>query len=299
QGRPDGALDVIDQAQLRFLDSPINAQGYRSIPMERYVTERPVILLLGDSFTYGWSARPWFGAFADQLRAMGYVVHNLGITGTGPDQYARTAEVYVPQLKPDVVVVNFFMGNDIMYFPIESRPYEMVYYPTNAGVIMAYPARERLPDVATAYQFMLNEVTITGHSWLAQWGRTSCVGAVFWRGARFLGWLPYLVDLPNSPYFHRNQPYRSATPVSEQYLSAIRDICAANGSRFLCTVIPDLTDLNPDLARDYPGLFREIQPALAPMTRDDYDLEVRHFNLQGHRKYALWLDSLLRNPGPR
>jgi hypothetical protein len=293
--RPDSLLDELDQAHLEFLDRPINSHGYRSIPFKTYVTDKPTVLLLGDSFTFGWSARPWFGSFADHLRTLGYVVYNAGITGTGPDQYAAAAKVFIPMLKPDYVIVNFYMGNDILYFPVETKPYEMVYYPTNAGVMMARPSYERIPTAEEAFQFYLNEYYTPLNTFFDKFCTYTSVGAILWRLGKRFSTFQSITNAPNQEYFERNQVYRSETSVSEAYLLEIEALCQPAGSRFICSIIPDLKDLQPDLDKDYPDLFTAIDPVIVRVSEEDYNLKDTHFNLRGHERYSLFLDSLMRS----
>lgn len=293
--RPDSLLDELDIAHLEFLDRPINSHGYRSIPFRAYATDKPTVLLLGDSFTFGWSARPWFGSFADHLRTLGYVVYNAGISGTGPDQYAAAAKVFIPMLKPDYVVVNFFIGNDILYFPVETKPYEMVYYPTNAGVMMARPTYERIPTPEAAFQFYLNQYYTPLNSFFNKFCAYTSVGSIFWRLGKRSRVFQSIVKDPNQEYFERNRVHQSATPVSEAYLLEIEALCQQAGSQFICSIIPDLKDLQPDLDKDYPDLFQSIDPVIIQLGEEDYNLKDTHFNLQGHERYSLFLDSLMKS----
>ncbi|WP_367389511.1 SGNH/GDSL hydrolase family protein [Lewinella sp. LCG006] len=293
--RPDTLLDELDRAHLEFLNRPINSHGYRSIPFKNYATDRPTVLLLGDSFTFGWSARPWFGSFADHLRALGYVVYNAGISGTGPDQYAAAAKVFIPMLKPDYVIVNFFVGNDILYFPVETKPYEMVYYPTNAGVMMARPTYERIPTAEEAFQFYLNQYYIPLNSFFNKFCAYTSVGSIFWRLGKRFSIFQSITNAPNQEYFERNLMHRSTRPVSEAYLLEIEALCQQEGSQFVCSIIPDLKNLRPDLDKDYPDLFQSITPVIIQLSEKDYNLKDTHFNLQGHERYSRFLDSLMRS----
>lgn len=293
--RPDTLLDELDRAHLEFLNRPINSHGYRSIPFENYATDRPTVLLLGDSFTFGWSARPWFGSFADHLRTLGYVVYNAGISGTGPDQYAAAAKVFIPMLKPDYVIVNFFIGNDILYFPVETKPYEMVYYPTNAGVMMARPTYERIPTAEEAFQFYLNQYYIPLNSFFNKFCAYTSVGSIFWRLGKRFSIFQSITNAPNREYFERNLVHRSTRPLSEAYLLEIEALCQQEGSQFICSIIPDLKNLRPDLDKDYPDLFQSITPVIIQLSEKDYNLKDTHFNLQGHERYSRFLDSLMRS----
>ncbi len=293
--RPDSVLEDIDQAHLTYLEEPINADGYRSIPFKQYKSGRPSVLLLGDSFTFGWSARPWFGAFADHLRTMGYVVYNAGITATGPDQYAGAAERFIPELLPDHVIVNFYMGNDIMDFPIEPKPFEMVYYPTNAGIMMAYPGPERLRSPEEAYQYLINQTYIVSEDWISRLCKTTIIGTLAWKAAQKSGLLYWIGIHPNSDYRNRNQVFDSPRSISEDYLLDIQALAHKYGAGFHCVIIPDLSNTDLRLERDHPKLFNQIDPFVAPVSPADYHQKEAHLNLQGHQRYAELLDSLMNH----
>jgi hypothetical protein len=70
--------------------------------------DRPRVLLLGDSFTFGDEVGPDV-AFAGQLAALrpDLDVWNLGVPGYGHDQVLLTLEAYGPAARPAVVVVGW------------------------------------------------------------------------------------------------------------------------------------------------------------------------------------------------
>lgn len=294
QGRAPEQLDSVDRAHLIYLERPINADGFRSIPFVRYPKGRKSVLLIGDSFTFGWSARPWTLSFADHLRTLGYVVYNAGITATGPEQYEAVARRYVPALKPDFVVVNFFMGNDILHYQKTALPNEMAYFPTNAGVMMAQPAQERLPDMETAYQFMVHEHYINEEGWFNQLCAQSVLGTMLWKLLRRFGAAQFGIHPDNKAYWDRNKEFYSEKPVSEDYLARIEDLCEEQGSSFLLGIIPEVKDFEPDLEEDYAGLFEQTDAHVLKVDANDYNMAEEHFNAQGHERYALMLDSLMQ-----
>jgi lysophospholipase L1-like esterase len=114
----------------------VNSKGFRSpeffsdLASER---EKLTVMILGDSFTWGASASPINESFPDVLRKAGYRVHNLGIPGIGPRQYQRMADEYLPRLKPDVVVVALYLGNDFLDGQWEPPPGRPPYYVLEGG----------------------------------------------------------------------------------------------------------------------------------------------------------------------
>ena len=116
----------------------INHDGFRGNPFEYVDTPRAKILLIGDSFTWGCTARPFTNCFADILQKSGYYVYNGGIPGVDPQQYALIAKKYTPILKPDVVAVCLYLGNDVSSSPLLMQPNKNLYYLTNFGNLLGY-----------------------------------------------------------------------------------------------------------------------------------------------------------------
>jgi acetyltransferase AlgX (SGNH hydrolase-like protein) len=95
----------------------INSRGYRG---GEHPWDGPSgfrILVLGDSFTFG------FGVGEDDaypvlleraLAARHAQVINAGLAGMGPDNEARLLAADGPGLRPDLVLVGFYVGNDLI-----------------------------------------------------------------------------------------------------------------------------------------------------------------------------------------
>ncbi len=97
-----------------------NSQGFRDRErsMERS-SGVPRLVALGDSFTYG-AGVDYEDTFvtiledAAQASFPGLEVINLGVPGWSPNEEITLMKVYGARLVPDVVLLNFFIGNDIM-----------------------------------------------------------------------------------------------------------------------------------------------------------------------------------------
>ena len=89
------------------------------------VPERPDIVVLGDSMTYGFAA-PMRGSWPSWLeRLSGRSVYNMGIGGYGPAEYAWLLESQVLPLDPNLVLVGLYFGNDLYnaYKSVHDRPH--------------------------------------------------------------------------------------------------------------------------------------------------------------------------------
>lgn len=84
------------------------------------------ILFLGDSFTFGLSA-DLEQSFVEQVEAQLQEIYdvqvwNTGIPGSATRQSLATARKYMPTLKPQIVILGFYLGNDFLddLFPVDS-----------------------------------------------------------------------------------------------------------------------------------------------------------------------------------
>src|SRR5690606_25963503 len=123
----------LDNAIIDFVDCPINEEGFKSISFKNYQASKPSVLHIGDSFTWGHNSTNKSLCFADLLLAREFPGFNTGISGTDPLQYKLIAEKWIPELKPDIVMVHFFLGNDIMKYKRPVVPNIPQYFSTNAG----------------------------------------------------------------------------------------------------------------------------------------------------------------------
>lgn len=137
----------------------INNNGFRTKDFSKLDSNKKKILFIGDSFTWGLSAKPVKDScFVDIIRnETSFEIINLGIPAADPVQYAALAKKYIPILKPDYLVIVFFAGNDLMRQDREIIPGEPFYYFTNAGAILADIDGIHFKSPQAAYQYLVNE----------------------------------------------------------------------------------------------------------------------------------------------
>lgn len=104
-------------SEYRFT-SQINSLGFRDREFAREKSAAQRIVVLGDSFTYGWGVpveRSWPKVLERSLREQGLSVEvaNLGYPGAGPVDYADVAERAIPLLRPDLVLIAILQGSDL------------------------------------------------------------------------------------------------------------------------------------------------------------------------------------------
>ena len=114
-------FEPVDYLQAEVIDDDIlghrltphsgghDAWGFRN----KNVPETADIVTLGDSQTYGASANASHSWPALLQQLSGKTVYNLGLGGYSPVQYAYLLSEKALQLKPSLVLVGFYYGNDL------------------------------------------------------------------------------------------------------------------------------------------------------------------------------------------
>lgn len=286
-------ISAYQQAVINYVDSGVNAFGFKSIDFRKIDNSKPSVLMLGDSYTFGHSASAYHKSFPDILLARGYTVYNSGITGTDVAQYLAVAKRWIPELRPDVVVVNFYMGNDIAYYRREVGPDRPVFFTTNAGIMMACPDGVQLWNAEEAYDLCMHWVGIPQDRGIfdrvmAGTTITSAIYGILWRNG-IVKHRPDFVDL----YYSKVKEVKTDYPYSRNELLKIDSIAGANGSRIIISVIPELLSKGFRRAEDVPDAFTGINYAQIDLDEEDCEPRGGHFNDRGHRRYADFLQKLI------
>lgn len=82
--------------------------GFRN----RHVPDSSDVVAIGDSHTYGNTARMEDAWPAVLERLSGRSVYNMGLGGYGPNQYFHLLQTKAIKLKPQTIVVGLYMGDD-------------------------------------------------------------------------------------------------------------------------------------------------------------------------------------------
>jgi hypothetical protein len=300
----------------------INSDGFRSVEFRQYETTRTKILFLGDSFTWGGSAEPITNCFVDIVTRRGYLTFNTGIAGTCPNQYAYLAEKHVPLLRPDIVAVMFYMGNDLI-LPFPMLPHKNLFHVTNAGWLYAFDENGNYMSPQEAYDYYLTKYNLvrpkdtrkTPKTKIRQIFMKSVIGTYFWLRLSEVKWqLINFFDQSfvnsssnnNNSDFPRkenlNYPEKDKGDVQKwtrRSLAKIKAVSENHGARFKLFLIPahpGLRNENNSIEHNLQ-IFEGFNPFIPDfLTRDDYmDLPNDHFNNSGHRKYA---EFILRTVAP-
>lgn len=272
----------------------INSLGFRTTELhEKPDSAKQTVLLLGDSFAWGGGAEPLARSFADLLNLNPrYQCLNTGIPGTDPAQYAEIARLYVPVVKPNVVVCAFFTGNDMMYDPRPVNAGYQLFYWTNAGALIGYPPEfleGRAPPFSSAqeaYRFVANHYTL--------WNNKNNPVKRFCARFRTTTLIWYVLR----KLFTTHPRYWFKQPVSVNYLHQIKETARQSKAAFLLLLIPTIDEADlpaQKVLNRYQNKLPGIPLHLPPNLNSDYYLPMPngHLNNEGHRFYAKYLTALL------
>ncbi len=275
-----------------YCKQPINSDGFRSVEFKPYAGKRKKILLLGDSFTYGCNAEPLTESFYDQmLMDTSLIIYNSGIIATDPVQYLSVLNKYGTRLNPDVVVVNFFWGNDLMPYPRQAVPYQYAMYPQKESMVNAAPFGSYLSfsqankvaklscvipnQKSNAYNAIMAKTVITTRFWLL------------------------INKLINNGVVEEDEELKSysqhglivdETTNTKVVINQIKSVCANLHCQCIFAVIPDYcNNQKTDIQAQCDGIFGLNAYVIPPAQANWYNCSNGHFNNNGHHLYAKFL----------
>ena len=267
----------------------INAHGFRSPPFAPHEGPETSILFVGDSFTWGATAKPIRECFVDRAREAGLVCHNAGVPGTDAGQYAQLAETWTPIVRPDVVATMICLDNDINRPLMERKPNARLWWITNAGWLRGFnESGDYFTSADEAYAANLRSSNLVDSEDRGGLGNalrslltSTVLGSHLWVG----------VTGPAQVGSRVRRPARAEMAKGlRSCLRRIRDVATANGARAVFVLIPspprDRSKQNS--AERNMDLFEGFDPHVSgPFEDSDYcQPPNKHFNNQGHRKLA-------------
>ena len=287
-------MDAFDSLVLKYAHQPFNSEGFRSISFETVLSDKPKILLIGDSFVYGLSAYPFHASFYDFLLATNQYVLAAGVPGTDPAQYAAIAQKYIPIIKPDLVILCFFEGNDIMQYyrePNIARPHEHL---TNAGFFQSEPCGAYL-NPQESYEFYKDLISVPmDGSFFTKLSSKSTFFSMLWG----------ILNKDKLPAYclEETQNSEESNLITSYYINRFDSICTFNCTDVLYTIIPNKMNLNnsksdnirieEDLILELFGDKKVYYP-LNLVKEEDFPRNDNHFNNQGAEKFGIFIDSLI------
>jgi len=262
-------------------DISINAEGFRDAELAAQLAlDRPRIMFVGDSFTYGASAVPKSEAFTDLIEQHGYTAFNFGVAGTGPMQYAAITEQYLPIVEPDLLAIMLYLGDDINRFPARLEPNKVTHYATNAGMIYAYDASGRHMDFEQACSHHFGGRLRR----LEYWARKSVVLGIVAKG---------VVGVRNRILMGRRRKGHAKGGDRNQYvidaLTRIKTAAQAQGTRYCIFLIPTKPSMRSAVNRyeNAKYIFKGFETVYTDFAEEEYRVgRDPHIDNVGHAQMA-------------
>ncbi len=283
-----------ETAILTYLKSPINSDGFRSIEFENISSDKRKVFLLGDSFTWGAGVENLSSSFADNLTSQGFLVYNSGIVGTDLPQYKEVASKYLAKVKPDVVILNLFVGNDIAEHRIDLKPFHKQFFNTNAGTLMAAPHGEYVKNADEAYEKIIDQAMIPKNmSFVNFISSQTRISTLLWRLCAKMGVIGHVASKESSDYWDFVNKSKLGYSVNAEILKEIEQICEANQCELIVSIIPERDNLAIDKYELDKMVVNFPYVRISNLTKEDYSPDY-HLNESGCRKYAAFLQEQIQ-----
>lgn len=266
------SVEVVNDEVLGAVPAPSARAGFDKWGFRnRVVPETADIVAIGDSHTYGNTAKmdeSWPYVLG---RLTGRQVYNMGLGGYGPNQYLHLLETRALSLKPRMVICGFYMGDDF------ENAFSITYGLDHWAYLRALPAQKVNYDI---WETPPNPPS--WHKRIRVWlSRHSVVYQLVFH-VSLLGRLQGQVQIKNAPQFDRSvtsliipeknileafRPIgilsridqespnvREGMRITFKLLQEMNEICRQNHVQFLVVVIPakemvfsDYLEHNPKL----------------------------------------------------
>ncbi len=281
----------------------INTQGFYDqdefVSSESLTNADYKILLLGDSFTWGYSAdigQSWAEVLDQNVNAEGdIVIWNAGIAGTGTNQAYALLEHYQPILEPDLVILGFSTNdfNDSVH-PLDSQMHLL----SGERILRKYKLDDNLNIVemsSTELAYRAHHIRPPSNSF-EYTVRSTRIGSIFMNGMDSL-----VYALEEVGFVNKSQdPYESVefwnmkVQITEDYLTLVRDYSDDHNVEFLILLIPhrDLDRVGA-VSREYQAarhIFGGLSiPYIDPLSVLDFAVDYdnragKHWDNDGHAK---------------
>lgn len=280
-------------------DQAMNSQGFLSrfefspevVDSIADSTNSKKVMLVGDSYTEGYSATVYDSSFAGLLSEHpDFTVLNFGVGATDPVHYRQVVKKYVPQFNPDLVVVVICTENDGLLYDRTPKPFITPSFPVDGCGWLVSEPYENMENCENAYfksaeesyNYYVHKYTLLGddRSDLIKFSRRSVLFTRFYLTVdAYLESDPPACFFPEPPFTYKN-------------LNMIQDVCNAHSTPLLFVALPNVQDVmeGENIREKYGYYFNELEwfsPEVSSLERSDYDFvnPPSHFINSGHRKY--------------
>lgn len=92
---------------------PLDSRGYYDLELDPANRAPRLVVSIGDSFSQGVVPHPHHFTTVCERELEGVEVYNMGVVSVGPPEYRYLLEHEALPLRPDLVLVNLYVGNDV------------------------------------------------------------------------------------------------------------------------------------------------------------------------------------------
>jgi colanic acid/amylovoran biosynthesis glycosyltransferase len=303
-----GITHVVAGAQM-IEGGEINSEGFFS--SVEFTTEsvdairksgKKVVMLIGDSYTQGCCADHFNASFAQLLNeSEEYVILNFGIPGADPVQYRLIVEKYAPVLKPDMILIAVYGGNDALEYDRTAKPFIPLTYPIKNGPWLNSEGPIYLTEQGTYFK-NFEEAKAHYLEYFSLWGDEA---SFFEKTIRYSVILsrPYMkwkTKKQHDKIKHQMPKSLERQPYSHQNLDSLNSTAVRLEIPVVFGLIPSPSDVQneTDLSKKYDFIFENLKYHIpTDFQVSDYDglADANHFNNQGHKKFAAFLTTLIES----
>ncbi|MEM6530891.1 MAG: GDSL-type esterase/lipase family protein, partial [Chloroflexota bacterium] len=299
-GRQPGGIVFPRNSQITYrtpeftFTAHINTHGFRGPDVDLNTSVDCRIVLLGDSFTYGWGAEyenTWGALLESDLQNANIdaQVLNLGAPGANIPDYALIARQAFPLLAPDVVIVGVLQGDDMRQMSREAAPFPRML--TFGDAVQPGPLTEYItfhyPFIAERTVLSRNGAWAVRRNWQAtaaafvtdwqarpEW-RTryealpDTIRELFLRGEISPHFVQFAVVMPDY-WLWPLQPPQTLTPYLEQMSEDFEQIARAAGeAEVIVMSVPHGAYTQPGAQEDLRAYGFDVPPTLLTATQVD------------------------------
>lgn len=282
-------FDTVSSTKLKnkvhhyFKNISLNEFGFRKA--KKVNKNGKKIMMIGDSFTWGFTAKPIDSSFTDLL-SVKYNIYNFGVPSVDIDQYLLILKHYLDSVKPESIVLNIYDGDDRIDYEKNSIPYyNQYFYTSNIGWLPKTNIDFKSKDSIMVFNsFEDSKKYILGLISFGKYHESSWVNKMLSKTVigTFVGNIFFKKTIPYSYYYKDKKDFTCIR------LNKIKDICKTNNVKLIAIIIPDKNNLKTkeEYCLENPYYY------LADMSyyRNGYD---SHFNNLGHKYYSEYIDSIL------
>ncbi len=249
---PDGSASIIES---------VNRAGYRGPEEFDAGDPRPRVLLIGDSYTWGWGVadKETLGAQLAQHSADAWQVVNAGTPGWGVFQFAAALERALPIVRPQVVLVT------LVEWDVYRQPYD--------------DPQEQARELAR-------------NRWKNRVRQASRLVTVLARMWERLGQQAPAAAVANEQP-HSASRFARCWARDRARLTAMHQACTAQGARMLVVGWPQATETSATFRQELAAWAAQrqvavvdLEPGLATVPRAERTLADGHPNARGYRLAA-------------